>query len=266
MVRDDMPSDRVALITGASRGIGKQLAVDFAGRGYDIACLARSTSDRPTKLPGTVDETAELVRQQGRRALALGVDLQSEEHIIAAVGRTFDELGRIDVLINNAAIAIPGPTMGQPSRKWRLAVEINLNAPLYLIQHVGPRMTSAGGGRVINVSSAAAVMPEFGRASYSVTKAALESLTQCMAHELAPSGIAVNCVRIDVPIWSEGFVFTLSGMDTSDFEQPVIMSDVCLWLAEQPVSYTGRIVTITELRAKGIVRPRTRVGDGTKPH
>jgi NAD(P)-dependent dehydrogenase (short-subunit alcohol dehydrogenase family) len=94
-----------------------------------------------------------------------------------------------------------------------------------------------------------------------VTKVALESLTRCLAWELGPAGVAVNVVRIDVPIWTEGFVFTLSGMDTSDFEDPVIMSDACLWLAGQPRSCTGRILTLTGLREEGIVRPRTRVGD-----
>jgi citronellol/citronellal dehydrogenase len=256
-----MSSDRVAFITGASRGIGKQLAVDFAAQGYDVVCLARSTSDKPTKLPGTVDETAELVRQRGRRALALGVDLQSEEQLGAAVERTYRELGRIDVLVNNAAIAIPGPTLPQPMRKWRLAMEINVNAPLALMQAVCPRMAKSGGGHVINVSSEAAAMPEFGRASYTVTKVALESLTSCLAWELGSAGVAVNVVRIDVPIWTEGFVFTLAGMDTSDFEDPVIMSDACLWLVGQPGSYTGQILTLTGLREKGIVRPRTRVGD-----
>ncbi|MBI4514377.1 MAG: SDR family oxidoreductase [Deltaproteobacteria bacterium] len=255
-----MPSHNVALITGASRGIGKQLAVDFARRGYDVACLARSTAASPSKLPGTVDETVELVRQQGRRAFGLGCDLQSEEQLNAAVEQTYAEFGRVDVLINNAAIAIPGPTLPQPLRKWRLAVEININAPLALMKAVCPRMAAGGGGRVINMSSVAAVTPEFGRASYTVTKVALESLTQCLAYELAPT-VAVNAVRIDVPIWTEGFVFTLPGMDTSDFEDPVIMTDVCDWLCRQPLDYTGQIVTIAALRAQGSVRPRTRAGD-----
>jgi NAD(P)-dependent dehydrogenase (short-subunit alcohol dehydrogenase family) len=258
-----MADSKVAFITGASRGIGKQLAIDFGRNGYDVVCLARSTSDHPTKLPGTVEETADLVRAEGRRALAIGVDLQNEEQLRSAVDHTYNELGRIDVLINNAAIAIPGATLPLPMRKWRLAMEINVNAPLALMQAVGPRMREAGGGHVINVSSEAAVFPEFGRASYTVSKAALESLNQCMAFELKPARIAVNVMRIDVPIWSEGFVFTLEGMDTSDFEDPVIMSDACLWIARQGTDVTGKILTITGLREQGVIRPRTRVGART---
>ncbi len=256
-----MASNKVAFITGASRGIGKQLAIDFAAHGYDVVCLARSTSDQPTKLPGTVDETAELVRKQGRRALALGVDLQNEAQLRAAVDRTYDEFGRIDVLINNAAIAVPGATLPQPMRKWRLAMEINVNAPLALMQAACPRMGAAGGGHVINVSSGAVDMPEFGRTSYTVTKAALESLSICMAQELASTGVAVNVMRIDLAIWSEGFVFTIPGIDTSSFEDAVIMSDACLWLVRQPHTFTGKILTITGLRQQGIVRPETRVGE-----
>lgn len=255
-----MTSSRVAFITGASRGIGKQLAIDFAAQGYDVVCLARSTSDRPTKLPGTVDETAELVRRQGRRALALGVDLQDEGQLRAAVVRAYEELGRIDVVVNNAAVAVPGPTLPQPMRKWRLAMEVNVNAALVLMQAACPRMASAGGGHVINVSSEAVGMPEFGRASYTVSKAALESLSGCLAYELTGSNVAVNVVRIDVMIWTEGFVFTLPGIDTSEFEDPVVMSDACLWLVQQPHDYTGKVLTITGLRDQGIVRPRTRVG------
>ncbi len=120
-------ADPVAFITGASRGIGKQLAVDFAKRGYDVVCVARSTAEQPPKLPGTVDATADLVRAEGRRALSVRADLSREEDCGAAVEAAYGEFGRIDVLINNAAIAPTGAALEQPKR-WRLAVDINLNA------------------------------------------------------------------------------------------------------------------------------------------
>ena len=120
-----------------------------------------------------------------------------------------------------------------------------------------PRM--AEGGHVIAISSGAAVFPEFGRPSYTATKAALEALSQSLAHELK-GRLAVNCIRLDVAVWSEGFTFTLGEGDYSDFEHPVIMSDAVLWLARQSVSYSGRVLTITELREQGAVRPFTPVG------
>jgi citronellol/citronellal dehydrogenase len=258
-----MAADPVVAITGASRGIGRQLALDFAAAGYDVVCLARSTSEAgaASKLPGTIEETAESVRRAGRRALALPLDVRDEAAVEAAVARVYDELGRLDVLINNAAVAVPGRTLDLPTRRWRLAVDINLTGPFLLMYYACPRMVAAGGGHVINISSGAAVRPEFGRISYTVTKLALESLTEGMAHELRPDGVAVNCIRLELSVWSEGYAFTLPGVDTSDFEDPVIMSDAALWIARQPRDYTGHILTIADLRALGVVRPRTRIAD-----
>jgi citronellol/citronellal dehydrogenase len=249
--------NRVAVITGASRGIGKQLAVDFAKAGYDVACLARSSAESPSRLPGTVDETAELVRARGRRALALAVDVREEEEVAAAAERVYRELGRCDVLVNNAAVAVPGRTLDLPARRWRLAVDVNLNGPYYLMYHFCPRMAEDGGGHVINISSSAAIMPRWGRISYTVTKAALESLTQGLAHELRDQNVAVNCIRLELRVWSEGFAATLDDADPRDFEDPVVMSDAVLWLVRQPTMYTGQILTMGELRAMGVVRPRT---------
>jgi citronellol/citronellal dehydrogenase len=254
-------SDPVAVITGASRGIGKQLAVDFAKAGYDVVCLARSTAESPTKLPGTVDETAEMVRAEGRRALALALNVQVEEEVQFVAERVYEEFGRCDVLINNAAIAVPGRTLEQPTRRWRLAVDINVNGPFYMMYYFCPRMAAAGGGSVLNISSGASVTPEFGRISYTATKRALEALTEGMAHELREQQIAVNCIRLELSVWSEGYAFTLPGVDTSDFEDPVIMSDAALWIARQPKEYTGHVVTIAELRGLGAVRERTRIAD-----
>lgn len=256
-------SDAVAVITGASRGIGKQLAVDFAREGYDVVCLARSSSDHPSKLPGTIEETAELVRSAGQEALALPLNVQVEDEVKAAAERVYDEFGRCDVLVNNAAIAIPGPTLEQPTKRWRLAFDVNVHGPLYMMYFFCPRMAGAGGGRVINVSSGASQTPEFGRISYTATKAALEGLSQGMAAELQDRKIAVNCIRLELPVWSEGFAATLPGVDTSDFEDPVVMSDASLWLARQPIEYTANILTIADLREKGVVRGVTRIGDRT---
>ncbi len=249
-------SPAVALVTGASRGIGKQLCVDLARQGYDVVCAARSTSDHPSKLPGTIDETAELVLAEGRRALPVGLDVRNEEAIFSLADRVFAELGRCDLLVNNAAVAVPGPALPGSTKHWRLAIDVNVNGPFYLMKAFCPRMS---GGRVVNVSSGASQSPEFGRPSYTVTKAALEALTTTLAHELKGE-VAVNCIRLELPVWSEGFVTTLGDGDYSDFEDPVIMSDAVLWLANQPLSYTGRIVTIGELRELGAVRPVTRVG------
>src|SRR5690606_21163519 len=239
-------AERVAVVTGASRGIGKQLCIDLARAGYHIVCLARV--DPPT-LPGTVQETAERVRAEGRRAMAVDLDVRDEDGIAELAQRVHDEWGACHLLVNNAGIAPPGGALEQPTKRWRLAVDVNLNGPLYMIHHFANRMPE-GDGRVVNISSSAAVSPQFGRASYTVTKRALESLTECLGHELQ-GRVAVNCIRIDTLVFSEGGAAALQGMDASDREDPVIVSDALLWLAEQPMDYTGQVVTISGLREKG---------------
>ena len=136
---------------------------------------------------------------------------------------------------------------------------MNLNGPFYAMFHFCPRM-AAGGGHVINVSSGAAVTPSFGRASYTATKLALEGLTESLAHDLA-GRVAVNCIRIDMPIWTEGFDATLpADFDRSWFEDAAIMTDAVLWVARQDLTYTGKILTLGDLRAQGVVRAQTRHG------
>jgi NAD(P)-dependent dehydrogenase (short-subunit alcohol dehydrogenase family) len=164
--------------------------------------------------------------------------------------------------VNNAAVAPPKPALADSVKRWRMAVDVNLNGPFYLMYHLCPRMAAAGGGRVINVSSGAAVTPSFGRPSYTATKLALEGLTESLAHELA-GRVAVNCIRIDMPIWTEGFDATLpDDFDTSFFEDAAVMSDAVRWLLQQGLDYTGRILTLGALRAEGVVRGPTRAVRG----
>ena len=246
-------STPVALVTGASRGIGKRLSLDLAGAGYDVVCVARSTEASRSKLPGTVEETAEGVRAQGRRAWAVGLDVRDEGALEALARRIAEEWGRCDLLLNNAAVAPPRPALDDSTKRWRLAVDVNLNGPFYLVHRLWP-LLAKGGGQVINVSSLAAVLPEFGRASYTATKRGLEGLSEALAHDLR-GRVAVNCLRIDLTVYSEGFEATMPG-DYSDYEDPVVISDAVLWMARQPLSDTGRIYSVTELRERGIVRPR----------
>jgi citronellol/citronellal dehydrogenase len=245
-------SAAVAVVTGASRGIGRRLAEDLAGRGFDVVCVARTSRAQPSKLPGTVEDAAEAVEKRGRRALAAALDVRDEQAVAALAERVYGEWGRCDLLVNNAAVAPPRPALEETTKRWRLAVDVNLNAPFWFMYHLCPRMQQ---GRVINVSSVAAVMPSFGRASYTTTKRALEALSESLAHDLR-GRVAVNALRIDVPVYSEGFEATLPP-DGLAYEDAVVVSDAVLWLIGQPISHTGRIESITGLRERGIVRPPT---------
>lgn len=247
----------VAIVTGASRGIGRRLAADLARAGYDVVCAARSTSGQPGRLPGTIEEAAADVERAGRRAWAVALDVRDENAVAALAERLYADWGRCDLLVNNAAVAPEKPALRDTVRRWKLAVDVNLNGPFYLMHALCPRMAAAGGGRVVNISSGAAKLPAFGRPGYTVTKLALEALTECLALELRGQ-VAVNCLRLEVPVWTEGFAATLEDPGAWGFEDPVIMSDAVLWMAAQPISWSGHVVTIGELRARGAVREETR--------
>jgi len=249
-------SNPVAVVTGASRGIGKRLSVDLAAHGYDIVCTARSSSDSPGKLPGTIDETASLVEEQGRKAMAVGLDVRDADAVDALAARVYSEWGRCDLLINNAAVAPPGLSLQEPLKRWTLAVDVNINGPFYFMHAFAPRME---GGRVINISSGASLAPMFGRASYTVTKRALEAMTECHAWELSGK-TAVNCIQLELSVWTEGYTATLGEGNYEGFEDPVIMSDAVLWLAQQPIDYSGHVLTIAKMREMDVVRPVTTVG------
>jgi len=245
----------VAVVTGASRGIGKQFCIDLAKHGYDVIATARSSDDSRGKLPGTIDETAALARQAGARALAVALDVRDEAAVGKLADQVYDAFGRCDLVVNNAALAPPKAALEDSTKRWRLGVDVNVNGPFYFTYYFAPRMAAAGGGRVVNISSGAAIMPSFGRASYTTTKAALEAMTQSLGHDLRKQKVAVNCIRLDVPVFTEGFAETLPPDIDIPFEDPVIMSDALLWLAAQPFELTGVVLSITELRTRGVVRP-----------
>jgi NAD(P)-dependent dehydrogenase (short-subunit alcohol dehydrogenase family) len=249
-------SNKVAVVTGASRGIGKRLSVDLAGTGYDVVCTARSSSDSPGKLPGTIDETASMVEAAGGRAMPVALDVRDADAVNALAERVYSEWGRCDLLINNAAVAPPGLSLQEPLKRWTLAIDVNINGPFYFMHAFAPRMDD---GRVINISSGASGFPEFGRASYTVTKRALEAMTECHAWELRGKS-SVNCIQLELSVWTEGYTATLGEGNYEGFEDPVIMTDAVLWLAGQPIDYTGNVLTIAKMREMGVVRPPTKVG------
>jgi NAD(P)-dependent dehydrogenase (short-subunit alcohol dehydrogenase family) len=249
-------SNKVAVVTGASRGIGKRVAIDLAGKGYDVVCTARSSAASPGKLEGTIDETASLIEQAGTKAMPVALDVRDSDGVEALAERVYSEWGRCDLLINNAAVAPPGLSLQEPLKRWTLAVDVNINGPFYFMHAFAPRMDD---GRVINISSGASGFPEFGRASYTVTKRALEAMTECHAWELRGKA-SVNCIQLELSVWTEGYTATLGAGNYEGFEDPIIMTDAVFWLADQPVDYTGNVLTIAKMREMGVVRPVTKVG------
>ena len=237
----------VALVTGASRGVGRAIAVALAEAGADVACAARATDVSPLEIPGTIDETVRAVVRRGRHGLAIPTDLSKPDQVETMVARTIGTFGRLDVLVNNAAITFPGD-LELPLTRWDLVLDINLRAPLLAMKAALPGMIARRHGAILNLSSAAAVVVVPGLLAYGVSKAALERLTTGAAEALRAHGVSANCLRIDVPLASEGFVHNAPDGDTSDWEPTEVGAESALWMLGQPAAFTGHVKGITELR------------------
>ena len=255
---------KVALVTGASRGVGAATAVALAEVGCDVACAARATRDAPQRTPGTLDETVQRVAAAGRRGLSLPTDLAVDDDVIAMVRATYEHFGRLDVLVNNAAITFVGD-LDIPLKRYDLVMAVNLRAPLIATREAAPLMKAHGGGVIINVSSEAALYPHPSLLAYGISKIGLERLTVDAARQLAPSNIAVNCFRIDIAIASEGFVANTPGADHSTWEPSEVAAEGIVWMARQPRSYSGHRESMFALRhregimASRLSRPTTHV-------
>jgi len=245
---------KVALVTGASRGVGAATAVALASAGYAVACAARSTGDHPRRTPGTLDEVVGRVTAAGGTAVAVPTDLADREQVMAMVDTTVAELGRLDVLVNNAAVTFIGDIDISQSRH-DLVMAIDLDAPLIASRQAIPHLRAAGGGRIVNVSSLAALVPIPGLMSYGIAKIGLERLTVDLARQLAPDGIAVNCFRIDVAVASEGFVANAPSVDHSGWEPCEVAAEGICWMIAQPASYTGRRESMAHLARRENIMP-----------
>jgi citronellol/citronellal dehydrogenase len=239
--------DKVAVVTGASRGIGRAVAVALAAAGADIVCTARSSEASPSKLPGTIDQTAREVEALGRRALAIPTNLANDEEVEAMARRTLAEFGRIDILVNNAGVSAPGFILDVPLRRWDLVMNVNLRGAYLCIRAFLPTMVEQRSGCIINVSSYASWAEGAWGLAYSVSKAALERLTTGLAAEVQSYNIAVNALQIERFVASEGFVYLTPNADHSSWDKPEVVGEAMLWLISHDPSYTGHVVTLGDI-------------------
>ena len=257
---DDLQG-KVALVTGASRGVGAAAAVALAEAGCDVACAARATEANPQRTSGTIDETVRRIEATGRRGLAVPTNLGVDEEVEAMVATTHAHFGRLDILVNNAAITFIGD-LDIPLKRYDLIMQVNLRAPLIAIREAAPLMEAQGGGAIINVSSVAALYPHPSLLAYGISKIGLERLTVDAAKQLAPANIAVNCFRIDIAVASEGFVANTPGADHSNWEPSEVAAEGILWMVRQPSSYSGRRESMFALRQREGIMP-TRISSPT---
>jgi 7-alpha-hydroxysteroid dehydrogenase len=177
--------DKVAIVTGAGKGIGAAIAVALAEAGADVALLARTVAD--------LEQVAAAVAEHGRRALIVPTDVMELDQLQPAVDKTVEELGGIDILVNNAGGAVPAPFMDTRAEHMEWAFHFNVSAPIELTRLCVPHMLARGGGSVLNIGSMTAVHSSRGYLAYGTAKAALSHATQLMASDLAPK-IRVNAL------------------------------------------------------------------------
>ncbi|MGE3539102.1 MAG: SDR family NAD(P)-dependent oxidoreductase [Candidatus Tectimicrobiota bacterium] len=250
---------RVAIIGGASRGIGRDMAVALAAEGANIVVVARSEVEPDPRLPGTIHQTVADVQALGGTAIAVKADISDEDQVTAMTKSALDAFGRIDILINNAAVLVPRGILDLPTRHIDLHNRINIKGPILCIRAVLPTMLAQQKGWVINVSSRAAVFPGPGpykdvpstRAfMYAATKAAIERLTQGLAVEYQDQGISFNVLSPIGRIRTPGNVFgmTKPGETPEPFEEAIDMGKGAVYICSQdPRSFTGNILFDAEL-------------------
>ena len=182
---------KVAVVIGASRGCGKYFALGLAKAGAAVAVAARTVEPGP--LPGTVNETAEQIRQEGGKALAVQCDAANPADLHRAIGEAVFRFGRIDVLVYNAAIYTRRSFLNITPDHFDHYFQVNVRAPMIAAQAAVPHMVEQGGGSIVNITSASSTkttMPHL--VLYSITKASLDRLTTWLANEYREQNIAVN--------------------------------------------------------------------------
>jgi NAD(P)-dependent dehydrogenase (short-subunit alcohol dehydrogenase family) len=220
--------DKVALITGAGRGIGKAVALDYAREGANLAICARTGSE--------IEETAREIEAAGAECLALECDVSQEEPVLKLIGDVEKHFGRIDVLINNAGVMTrPTPITELEVRKWDYTIAVNLRGPFLVTRAVLPIMIRRKSGSIINVSSSIGRSAYANFAAYAASKWGLEGLTQALAAEVRGRNIRVNSVE-------PGYVATkLTGYSGSS---PESVTEVFVFLgSDDSKNVTGRMLS-----------------------
>jgi NAD(P)-dependent dehydrogenase (short-subunit alcohol dehydrogenase family) len=178
--------NKVALVTGAGRNLGRAIALSLAEAGADVALTGRSLPE--------MEKAAEEIRKLGQKALVIAMDVTNLSQIEQAVQKIISKFGKIDILVNNAATRSHKPLLEISEAEWRSVIDTNLTGAFLCCKAVGPYMVRQGGGRVINISSRAGVRGRANVSAYCASKGGLNQLTQALALEWAPHHILVNAV------------------------------------------------------------------------
>jgi NAD(P)-dependent dehydrogenase (short-subunit alcohol dehydrogenase family) len=267
---------KVAIVTGASRGIGQQIAELFAAEGARVVCAARTLNEGEHRmLEGSLARTVERIRAAGGAAVPVTADVSSEPDCQALAEAARQAFGPIDILVNNAALNYYLPTESYPTNRWIRCFAVNVHGPFMLSKAVLQDMIPRRSGAIVNISSGSAIGPGrgpyqdktvHGGVMYGATKAALERFTQGLAQEVAQyDGISVTAVSPSRVVPTPGTIHhkLVTGVDDPRGEPPILMARAALLLASEPaekvngrVTYSQQILQefgwITEAHGRGV--------------
>lgn len=250
--------DKVAIITGSSRGIGKAMAIAFSKEGARVVITARSVDKGA--LPGTIYETERKINEAGGESFAVKCDVSKESEVRNLVSQVIEKFGKIDILVNNAAVGYYKSLQDTPLKHWDLVMKVNVRGPFICCKEVIPKMIEQKNGCIINISSSAA-RDVFSRVkrpdgekrtvgtTYGASKAALERFTAGLAAEVAENNISVFALKPEKPTYSEGVAFWNKDINENDLVSPdLYMTKSAIILAQkQPKKYFGKALFDTEI-------------------
>ena len=252
---------KVAIVTGASRGIGAEVSRLFAQEGAQVVCVARTLKEGDHILEGSLELTCAQIRESGGEATAIAANISLPEDCERLVEETKAAYGPADVLVNNAALTYFIPIKDFPLSRWLRTWSVNVHAPFLLSQLVLPDMIEAKGGSIVNISSSSAIGPgrapynenarkDIAETCYGAQKAALERFTQGLALEVYEYGVSVTCLSPSVVVPTPGTLYhkLVSSMDDPKGEHPELMAKATLLLATEPQEkITGRVTYTQEI-------------------
>lgn len=245
---------KVVVVTGASRGIGQEIARLFAAEGGKIICAARTVHEGDHQLEGSLDKTVGQIKEAGGEATAVAANISQPEDCQNLIQAARDTYGPVEVLVNNAALTYFVPIKDYPLNRWMRSWAVNFHAPFILSKIVLEDMAPKKAGSIVNISSGAAIGPGrgpydpsttfLGGVCYGAEKAALERFTQGLAQEVYADGISVTCVSPSLVVPTPGTVYhkLVKGIDDPNGEPVELMAKASLLLATEPLDkVTGRV-------------------------
>jgi len=251
---------KTIIVTGASRGIGAEIARVFASEGGRVVCAARTLKEGDHLFEGSLESTVGAIKEAGGEATAVAANISEPEDCQKLVQAAREAYGQIDVLVNNAALTYFVPVKDYPLNRWMRSWAVNFHAPFILSQLVLEEMIGRRSGSIVNISSGAAIGPGRGPygndprwlgggTCYGAEKAALERYTQGLAAEVYQYGISVSCVSPSQVVPTPGTVHhrLVRGLDDPAGENPELMAKAALILASEPPEKVSGLVTYSQV-------------------